>query len=112
MTFQGEDMKDVASLMEDDGLEWKIIELYDRLKLEYQTFERSGFEKLSSDEKAYCNKQIANPKPEEICLKGLLILQADKNTPAKVLNRVIKTAQAADYKNIMFAVNQKGSRSE
>lgn len=112
VTFQGEDMKDVASLMEDDGLEWKIIELYDRLKLEYQTFERSGFEKLSSDEKAYCNKQIANPKPEEICLKGLLILQADKNTPAKVLNRVIKTAQAADYKNIMFAVNQKGSRSE
>ena len=112
VTFQGEDMKDVASLLEDESMEWKIIELYDRLRQEYQNFEKNGYDKLTSDEKAFCDTKAVNPKPHEICLKGLLILQADKNTPAKVLNRVIKTANAAEYKNIMFAVNQKGSRAE
>jgi hypothetical protein len=43
-------------------------------------------------------------------LQGLLILQADRETSAKVLNRVIKTAYAAEYPNIMFAVNRRDTR--
>jgi hypothetical protein len=41
-----------------------------------------------------------------------VILQADQSTPAKVLNKVIKTANLAEYPNIMFAVNIKGSRAK
>jgi hypothetical protein len=41
-------------------------------------------------------------------MRGFLILQADKLVDAKVLNRVLKTAYAAEYPNIMFAINQRG----
>jgi hypothetical protein len=34
-------------------------------------------------------------------------LQADKTTSAKVINRIIKTSYAAEYNNVMFAINQR-----
>ncbi|HEY5945718.1 MAG TPA: hypothetical protein VIV40_09515, partial [Kofleriaceae bacterium] len=38
---------------------------------------------------------------------GMLILQADESTPTTVINRVITTAKAAGYDNIMFAVKNR-----
>lgn len=38
---------------------------------------------------------------------GLLILQADASTPIAVINRVVSTAKAAGYTNVMFAVKKK-----
>ena len=114
VTFEGEAMATTEALMEDESMEWKIIELYDRLQQEQRRFLNEGYSKLSDVEKGHCEDQKANPgkprKPEEICLEGLLIMQADKDTPAKVLNRVLKTAYAAQYPNIMFAVNLRSSR--
>src|SRR3989304_5380671 len=37
----------------------------------------------------------------------LPLLQPDKSVDAKVLNRVMKTAYAAEYPNIMFAIAQR-----
>jgi biopolymer transport protein ExbD len=114
VTFQGEAMATTAALMDDASLEWKIIELYERLQQEQIRFRNEGYDKLSEVEKGHCEDQKANPnaprKPEELCVEGLLIMQADKETPAKVLNRVLKTAYAAQYPNIMFAVNLRSSR--
>ncbi len=112
VTFDGTQMATVESIMNDSSMDVKIAELYDRLRQQKQIFLEKGFPQLSKKEKEYCTKEIANPKPEEICLQGLLILQADRGIPAKVLNKVIKTANLAEYPNIMFAVNIKGSRSE
>lgn len=114
VTFQGEDMADAHALEDDTSMEWKIIELYDRLRQEKTQFMTpgGGFDKLSEEEKGFCTNPVANPAPEEICLDGLVILQADKGTSAKVLNRVIKTAYAAEYPNIMFAVNRRSSRPQ
>ena len=67
---------------------------------------------LSKSEKEFCTNPKPNPKGNEICLNGLLILQADKDTPAKVLNKVIKTANLAEFPNIMFAVNIKSARAK
>ena len=112
ITFNGQRVGDVAQISRDEGMEWKIVELYDRLRQEKTSFRMTGFDKLPPEEKDYCtNPQNynANTKPDEICLDGLLILQADKDTPAKVLNRVLKTAYAAEFPNIMFAVNRRAS---
>jgi biopolymer transport protein ExbD len=92
ITFNGEPMADPRTLAADNSMEWKIIELYERLKVEKQSLE------LSSNE---------DQKNE---LRGLLILQADKQVDAKVLNRVMKTCYAAEYPNIMFAVNQRARK--
>ena len=114
VTFQGEDMADARELENDAGMEWKIIELYDRLRQEKSQFMMpgGGFDRLSDQEKGYCQNPPATPEPEQICLDGLVILQADKNTSAKVLNRVIKTAYAAEFPNIMFAVNRRSTRAQ
>ena len=112
ITFNGQRVGDVNQISRDEGMEWKIVELYDRLRQEKTSFRMTGFDKLPPEEKAYCtNPQEfrADTNPDHICLDGLLILQADKDTPAKVLNRVLKTAYAAEYPNIMFAVNRRAS---
>ena len=87
ITFNGEAItSDTRSLMESTSMEWKIVELFEKLKVEHARFELGS--------------SAGNDK-----LRGLLILQADKTVDAKVLNRVMKTAYAAEYPNIMFAVN-------
>lgn len=89
ITFNGAPMADPRTLAADTSMEWKIIELYEALKVEHTKFELTS---ASEEEKAK--------------LRGLIILQADKGVDAKILNRVMKTAYAAEYPNIMFAVNQ------
>ncbi len=110
ITFDGKLMGTPADIMTAGTMDPKITTLYDRLRQEMTTFmsPRGGYVKLSDKEREYCNRKAAATKPEEICLKGLLILQADQDTPAKVLNKVIKTANMAEYNNIMFAVTIKG----
>ena len=92
ITFNGEPMADPRMLAADTSMEWKIIELYERLKVEKQALELSGSEEQKAE------------------LRGILILQADKQVDAKVLNRVMKTCYAAEYPNIMFAVNQRARK--
>ena len=112
VTFEGVQMGDPKAIMSDSSMDMKIPELYDRLRQEKNNFMTpgGGFEKLSKQEKDYCTNPKPDPEPHEICLNGLLILQADKGTPAKVLNKVIKTANLAEYPNIMFAVNIKSAK--
>ena len=114
ITFEGVQMADPKAIMTESSMDMKIPELYDRLRQEKNQFMTpgGGFEKLSKKEKDYCTNPKPNPEPEEICLNGLLIMQADKDTPAKVLNKVIKTANLAEYPNIMFAVNIKSSKAK
>ena len=91
IAFNGEHMADTRTPLADTSMEWKIVELYERLKAEHASFETQT---MNEDEK----KKI----------RGFLILQADKTVDAKILNRVMKTSYAAEYPNIMFAINQRG----
>ena len=47
------------------------------------------------------------PEATKQKLRGLVVLQADKSVDAKVLNRVMKTAYAAEYTEVMFAITKK-----
>ncbi len=107
VTYNGEPMAEVEALVSEASLEPKISNLFEALRTERLGFSKSNLNDL---ERGYCDNPRAHPKGNEVCLEGLLILQADKNTSAKVLNRLIKTAYLAEYPNIMFAVNRRDSR--
>lgn len=92
ISFEGATVADPRTIVEDTSLEWKIVELYDRLQLERYEFERQDI-----------------PEDQKAKMRGLIVLQADKRVEAKVLNRVMKTAYAAEYPNIMFAINKKAA---
>lgn len=106
ITFNNEHMAETESVFNDTSPQWKVVELFERMKQEKQLF-LMNFDNLPDTEKDRCK----NPQPNDPikCLDGLAILQADRNIQAKVINRVIKTANAAGYPNIMFAVDREGA---
>lgn len=102
ITFNNEHMIETGTVFADTSPQWKVVELFERMKQEKQLF-NLNFENLPDTEKDRCRSPQANDPLK--CLDGLAILQADRRVPAKVINRVIKTANAAGYNNIMFAVD-------
>ena len=78
ITFNNEMMADPITIMNDPSPQWKVPELYERLVAERQAFE-VNMRKLSNTdpEKKKCVEEKPDPKPEELCLRGLAILQAD-----------------------------------
>lgn len=109
ITFNGESMGDPRALDADNSMEWKIVELYERLRAERTSFEMN-FDQLPQSEKDKCSNPVPSRNPQDLCLRGLIILQADKETSANVVNRILKTAYAAEYSNIMFAINARSKR--
>ncbi|RMH42985.1 MAG: hypothetical protein D6689_06400 [Deltaproteobacteria bacterium] len=122
ISFNGEGMGDPRAIDADTSMEWKIVDLYERLRAEKTSFEMN-FDKMPDAERKRCqcpagtyfdetkgNCEPGDPPPNALCLRGLLILQADKATSAKVIGRVLKTAYAADYQNIMFAINTRSRK--
>lgn len=106
ITFNGEHIAETDSVMNDTSPQGKIVELFERLKQERQVF-LVKFDNLPQVEKDRCasaQRGIKQP-PGQMCLDGLAILQADKTTGAKVINKILKTANMAGYGNIMFAVS-------
>lgn len=89
ITFNGDPVADPRTLLADTSMEWKIIELLERMKVEKTQFELKASEEDKAD------------------IRGFVILQADREVDAKVVNRVMKTAYAAEYPNIMFAISKR-----
>lgn len=111
ITFNGEPMADPRSILADTSIEPRIIDLYERLKAEKIKFE-DEYLNASPEMKAQMDGvDAAGNKDPSKGLRGLIILQADKDTDAKILNRVLHTAYGdpADplYPNVMFAINQR-----
>lgn len=105
ITFNGEHMAEITSLGDAETSGWKIEQLYERLKLERTAFDRS-FDNLPESQKKRC--LAPEPGDPVQCQRGLAILQADKAVQARVLNRVVRTASAAGFPNLMFAVERSG----
>lgn len=103
ITFNNEHMTETESVLTDQSPQWKIVELFERMNQERQLF-KMGFDGLPAVEQERCKSPKADDPLK--CLDGLAILQADKNIQAKVISRIIKTANAAGYVNLMFAVER------
>ena len=96
----------VDAALKDEGA--KLDDLYERLEAANKTIQEyvtAG--KLPKDLKAACEDRTKRPKPGSACPLGLAILQADLTTDAKLIKKIVLTAKAAGFDNLMFAVKNK-----
>jgi biopolymer transport protein ExbD len=110
ITYQGQLVATVDSVLRDDSPTFKIDALFDRLDAaakkirEDVAMGRQAKDLLKSCEDA---KQNIRPPAGKICPDGLAILQADESTDARLINKIVNTAKAAGFDNLLFAVKNK-----
>ena len=110
ITYQGQLVATVDSALRDDSPTFKIDALYERLDAAAKKIKEDvGMGKLSKDLAKACDdaKNNIRPQPGKICPDGLAILQADESTDARLINKIVNTAKAAGFDNLLFAVKNK-----
>ena len=110
ITYQGQLVATTDSVLRDDSPTFKIDALFERLDAaakkirEDVAMGRQAKDLLKSCEDA---KQNIRPPSGKICPDGLAILQADESTDARLINKIVNTAKAAGFDNLLFAVKNK-----
>jgi biopolymer transport protein ExbD len=110
ITYQGQLVATVESVLRDDSPTFKIEALFDRLDAASKKIKedivnrREPPDLLKACEES--NKQ-QRPVAGKICPDGLAILQADEATDARLINKIVNTAKAAGFDNLLFAVKNK-----
>lgn len=121
IAFKGETLKRTDEVLNDDRPSFKIDELFDRLKTVSDTLKdevKKGKDKdgRKLDEKILkvCADAKEGKRPVKdgkgqmtVCPDSLAILQADELVDSIVINKVVNTAKAAGFDNLMFAVKKK-----
>ena len=111
ITYQGQLISTVEAVLRDDSPTFKIDALFERLdsaakKIKEDVGMGRNYDKrlLEACDKA---KQNIRPEPGAVCPDGLAILQADESTDARLINKIVVTAKAAGFDNLLFAVKNK-----
>jgi len=110
ITYQGNLVATVQSVLDDDSPTLKIDALYERLKEAAEKIHADVVVgKVSPAVKKICDdmKNGKRPPPGQLCPDGLAIVQADETTDARVINKVVKTAKDAGFENLLFAVKNR-----
>jgi biopolymer transport protein ExbD len=110
ITYQGQLVATTESVLRDDSPTFKIDALYERLDAASKKIKEDvGLGKLPKDLARACEeaKQGIRPQPGSICPDGLAILQADETTDVRLINKIVNTAKAAGFDNLLFAVKNK-----
>ena len=110
ITYQGQLVATTESVLRDDSPTFKIDALYERLDAAAKKIKEDvGLGKLPKDLVKACDeaKQNIRPTPGHICPDGLAILQADESTDVRLINKIVNTAKAAGFDNLLFAVKNK-----
>jgi biopolymer transport protein ExbD len=110
ITYQGQLVATTESVLRDDSPTFKIDALFERLDAASKKIKEDvGMGKLPKDLAKACEdaKQNIRPQPGKICPDGLAILQADESTDARLINKIVNTAKAAGFDNLLFAVKNK-----
>src|SRR3954468_7026223 len=110
ITYQGQLVATTESVLRDDSPTFKIDALYERLDAASKKIKEDvGLGKLPKDLVKSCDeaKQNIRPQPGHICPDGLAILQADESTDVRLINKIVNTAKAAGFDNLLFAVKNK-----
>jgi biopolymer transport protein ExbD len=99
------------SLIKDDNPQMKIEALFIKLDAQRKKLrENIQLPKNDADRKAkkVCDDAAAGKiDPNNLCSEGLVILQADEETDARVITMVVTTAKYANFDNVLFAVKKK-----
>lgn len=110
ITYQGQLVATTESVLRDDSPTFKIDALYERLDAAAKKIKEDvGLGKMPKDLAKACEeaKQGIRPQPGRICPDGLVILQADESTDVRLINKIVNTAKAAGFDNLLFAVKNK-----
>ena len=111
ITYQGQLIATVDSVMHDDSPSFKIDALFERLDADSKSIkERVALNRYDRPIIKACEdfKQGIRPAPgKPICPDGLAVLQADESTDTRLINKVVNTAKAAGFDNLLFAVKNK-----
>jgi biopolymer transport protein ExbD len=110
ITYQGQLVATVESVLRDDSPTFKIDALFERLDQAAKKIKEDvAMGKSSKDLLKACEDAKSNIRPEagKICPDGLAILQADEATDARLINKIVNTAKAAGFDNLLFAVKNK-----
>lgn len=111
ITYQGQLITTVEAALRDDSPTFKIDALFERLDAEAKKIKETialGQLKDKALSKS-CDdaKNHIRPQPGKICPDGLAILQADEGIDARLINKIVNTAKAAGFDNLLFAVKNK-----
>jgi biopolymer transport protein ExbD len=111
ITYQGQLVATVDSVLRDDSPTFKIDALFERLDAAAKKIKEDVANgKQARDLVKACEDAKANIRPargKAICPDGLAILQADESTDARLINKIVNTAKAAGFDNLLFAVKNK-----
>jgi biopolymer transport protein ExbD len=110
ISYQGQLVATVESVLRDDSPTFKIDALFERLDAASKKIkEEVGLGKMPKNLVKACEdaKQNIRPTPGSICPDGLAILQADEATDVRLINKIVNTAKAAGFDNLLFAVKNK-----
>lgn len=110
ISYQGQLVATVDSVLRDDSPTFKIDALFERLDNDAKRIrEDIAMGRQAKDLLKACEDAKANirPAPGKICPDGLAILQADESTDARLVNKIVNTAKAAGFDNLLFAVKNK-----
>jgi biopolymer transport protein ExbD len=117
ITYQGQLVATVESVLRDDSPTFKIDALFERLdaaakkiKVDVDNEVNGGRGTLAPDSLKACQELKAGNRPargKAICPEGLAILQADESTDVRLINKIVNTAKAAGFDNLLFAVKNK-----
>lgn len=110
ITYQGQLVATVDSVLRDDSPTFKIDALFERLDAAAKKIrEDVAMGRQPKDLIKACEDAKSNlrPAPGKICPDGLAILQADESTDARLVNKIVNTAKAAGFDNLLFAVKNK-----
>jgi biopolymer transport protein ExbD len=110
ITYQGQLVATVDSVLRDDSPTYKIDALFERLDAAAKKIKEDvALGKQPKDLIKACEDAKSNirPAPGKICPDGLAILQADESTDARLINKIVNTAKAAGFDNLLFAVKNK-----
>jgi len=110
ITYQGQLVATVDSVLRDDSPTFKIDALFERLEAAAKKIKEDvGFGKLPKDLAKSCEQAKNGERQEKgkICPDGLAILQADEMTDIRLINKIVNTSKAAGFDNLLFAVKNK-----
>jgi biopolymer transport protein ExbD len=110
ITYQGQLVATTESVLRDDSPTFKIDALFERLDAAKKKItEEVSLGKMPKNLVKACEeaKQGIRPQPGQYCPDGLAILQADESTDVRLINKIVNTAKAAGFDNLLFAVKNK-----
>ena len=110
ITYQGQSIITTELALKDDSATFKIDLLYERLEAAARKIKEDvGLGRIDKKLLEACERAKNNirPEPGQVCPDGLAILQADESTDARLINKIVNTAKAAGFDNLLFAVKSK-----